>query len=75
MFCKSYTRAGIHSNGKPLVVADLVTKVAPATMPTTTDDIDNISSDLMLAPGSTLMATNPLGVYVMNDEYTWDQIG
>lgn len=75
MFCKEYTRAGTHENGKPLVIADLITKSISGTKPATTEGIDNISGDMVLAPGSTLMSTNPLGFYVLNDEFTWDQIG
>lgn len=75
MFCKSYTRAGSHSNGKPLIVADLITKTKPVNMPTDTSEIDNVSKDCMLAPGSTLMVTSPsLEVHIMNDEYEWDKI-
>ena len=74
MFCKSYTRIGNHSNGKQLVAADLITKAAPETMPTTTDGIDNIAGGWMLGPGSTMLCTNPFGVKVMNDELTWDDI-
>lgn len=73
MFCKSYTRAGT-KNGKQLVIAELITKTAPLTMPTTTDEIDNINDGMLLAPGSLLMATSPFGFYSMNDEYTWDEI-
>lgn len=74
MFCKSYIREGNHSNGKPLVAAELIAKTAPLTLPTTTDDITNISSGWMLGPGSTLVCTNPFGVYMMNDLFTWDKI-
>lgn len=74
MFCKSYTRIGNHSNGKQMVAADLITKTAPVTMPTTTDGIDNIAGGWMLGPGSTLISTNPFGVSMMNDEFTWDKI-
>lgn len=75
MFCKGYTRAGTDSTtGKPLVIADLLTKTAPATMPTTTDNIDNVGAGMLLAPGSTLMETNPFKLSFLNDEYEWDEV-
>lgn len=74
MFCKSYIREGTHNNGKPMIAAELITKTTPATMPTTTDGIDNISSGWMLGPGSSLISTNPFRVHLMNDEFTWDEV-
>lgn len=75
MFCKSYIREGTHpTSGKPMVAAELITKTAPESLPTTTDNIDNISPDWALGPGSSLVCTNPFGVYLMNDEFTWDKI-
>lgn len=74
MYCKSYVREGAHSNGKMMVAAEIITKTAPVTMPTTTENIDNISSDYMLGPGSVMICTNPFGVHMMNDELTWDTI-
>ena len=73
MFCKGYTRA-VTKDGKPLVIADLITKTAPATMPLKTDGIDNIGSGMLLAPGSTLMATNSFKMCFLNDEYEWDEV-
>ena len=73
MFCKSYTRAGT-KNGKPLVIADLIVKTTPATLPLETDGIDNIGSGMILAPGSTIIATNPFKMNFLNDEYTWDEV-
>lgn len=73
MFCKGYTRAGT-KNGKQLVIADLITKTAPGTLPLKTDGIDNVDSGMLLAPGSTLMATNPFKMCFLNDQYTWDEV-
>lgn len=73
MFCKSYTRAGT-KNGKQMVIADLITKTAPDTMPTTTNGIENIGAGMILAPGSNLMITNPFKMCFLNDEYEWDEV-
>lgn len=73
MFCKDYTRAGIH-NGKPVVIAELVTKTTPATLPTKTDGVENIEAGMLFGPGSSLLSTNPFELHVMNDEYTWNKI-
>lgn len=74
MFCKGYTRAGTHTNGKPQIIADIIVKTAPTTKPITTDGVKNVEQGLMLAPGSSLMSTNPFGFYTLNDEYTWDEL-
>lgn len=73
MFCKGYTRAG-KKNGVDMVIADLITKSEPETMPETTTGIENVQDGLAIAPGSTLITTSPFQVYMMNDEYEWDAI-
>ena len=68
MFCAGVESFKYDSDGKRHVVADLRASNAPAPMPTTGEDIDQLSENDILAPGTTLYCINSGTLYMMNEE-------
>ena len=73
MFCKDYKPHPEKKNGKQLAVVSLVASAAPITLPENTEGIDGIGSEYIIAPGSSLFATDSARLWIMNDEYEWDE--
>ena len=56
-----------------LVEVEIIAAELPATMPTTSDGIDNLGSGYTLAPGSTMIVTETDKQYILGTDETWEE--
>ena len=56
------------------VEVEITAETKPAEMPYTTAAIDNLTGNVALAPGSSMLVTSTKEVYVLNDDEGWDKL-
>lgn len=55
------------------VEVEITTNTAPASFPTTTDEIDGVENGYTIAPGSSVYATDSGRVWILNDLGVWTE--
>lgn len=74
MICQKVSDFTFDDQGKRHVVAELLASTKPATMPTTGEDIDQLTENDVLEAGSTILIVNSSEVHMMNEEHEWKKL-
>lgn len=74
IYCNEYDHVGTDKNGQAVARVDLVNTTLPATMPLTSEGIENCPVAKRFLPMSTFLVTSTKKVYVMNTDNAWDEM-
>lgn len=70
MIRQGYVAVDVTGNDK-IVIADILSKGAPATFPLDGENVTGFSKNYKFYPGSTIYDSDNAEVYMLQEDYTW----